>query len=218
MNWFLFTFISRYAAGWRLGRLLQDGFTPQVIGQSAAGSPDCELSIDPGLDHLLLPGDGDVPRGKLIEKHRVHLFQLHPLHRGKGADVVQILGVHSLGVWHEWGCQDPWGHITPMWADSSNTNNFKAFCAALEIFRIKAKWAFFYLLLNVFIFEIPSLFSILNFVTFLIIKTINKCSKNNLKAENICFHLRFSWSGHNILKMSSCTPWIAHGYTMIVPS
>lgn len=99
--------LSRHRAGGGLGRLLQDGFTSQVVGQSAVGPPDCEFAIDPHLDHLLLPGDGDVPRGELVKKLLVLVVHLHAFNRGEGPDVVDVLGINCLGVWHERGREDP---------------------------------------------------------------------------------------------------------------
>lgn len=104
--------LSGHRAGGGLWRLLQDRFSSQVIGQSAISSPDCELTVDPHLDHLLLPGDGDVPRGKLIEKLLVLVLQLHAFDGGEGPDVVDVLGINRLGVWHERGRKDPWGETT----------------------------------------------------------------------------------------------------------
>lgn len=100
--------------------LLQDGLTSQVVGQSAVGSPDCEFPVDAHLDHLLLPGDGDVPRGKLIKKLPVIVFQLHAFDRGEGPDVVDVLGINCLGVWHKRGRKDPCGETTQEEADEAN--------------------------------------------------------------------------------------------------
>lgn len=94
------------SAGGGLG-LLQDGFTPQVVGQSAARAPDCELPVDPGLDHLLLPGDGDVPWGELVEKLLVLVFQVHAFDCGEGPDVVEVLGINCLGIRYERRRKDP---------------------------------------------------------------------------------------------------------------
>lgn len=99
--------LLRHGAGGGLGRLLQDGFAPQVVGQSAIQAPDCELAVDPRLDHLLLPGDRDVAGGELVKKSRVLVFQLHTFNRGEGSDVIDVLGINCLGVWHERGCEDP---------------------------------------------------------------------------------------------------------------
>lgn len=99
--------LLRHRAGGGLGRLLQDGFTPQVVGQSAARAPDRELTVDPHLDHLLLPGDGDVPRGELVEKTTVLVFQLHTFDCGEGPDVMDVLGINCLRVWHERRWKDP---------------------------------------------------------------------------------------------------------------
>lgn len=101
--------LSRHGAGGGLGRLLQDGLASQVIGQSAVRAPDCELAVDPHLDHLLLPGDGDVPRGELAEKILVLVFQLHAFNGGEGPDVVNVLGINCLRVWHERWRKDPCG-------------------------------------------------------------------------------------------------------------
>lgn len=109
--------LLRRSAGGGLGLLLQDGLTSQVVGQSAVGSPDCELPVDARLDHLLLPGDGDVPRGKLIKKLLVIVFQLHAFNRGEGPDVVDVLGINCLGVWHKRGRKDPCGETTQEGAD-----------------------------------------------------------------------------------------------------
>lgn len=97
---------SGHRAGGGLGRLLQDGLPPQVVGQGTTGAPHVELSIDPCLYHLLLPGDGDVPRGKLIKELIVYVFQSHAFYRGEGAHVIQVLGIHRLGVWYKRGSQD----------------------------------------------------------------------------------------------------------------
>lgn len=99
-------------AGGGLGRLLQDGFTSQVLGQTAVGSPHCELPVYAHLDHLLLPGDGDVPRGKLVEKLCVLVFQVHAFNCGEGPNVVDVLGINCLGVWHKGGRQNPFGETT----------------------------------------------------------------------------------------------------------
>lgn len=97
-SWMLFGHgdLLRQGAGGGLGRLLQDGFTSQVVGQTAVCSPDCELAVDPRLDHLLLPGDGDVPRGELLEKLIVFVVQLHAFNRGEGPDVVDVLSINCL--------------------------------------------------------------------------------------------------------------------------
>lgn len=101
------TSLLRHCAGGGLGWLLQDGLTSEVVGQSAVSPPHCQLPVDSHLNHLLLPGDGDVPRGELVEKLHVLVLQLHALDRGEGPDVVDVLGINCLGVWHKGGRKDP---------------------------------------------------------------------------------------------------------------
>lgn len=84
-------------------RLLQDGLPAEVIGDGAVGAPKVELGVNAHLDHLLLPRDGNVPGGKLVEKVLVGILQGHPLHRGEGPDVIQAFSVHHFGVRDERG-------------------------------------------------------------------------------------------------------------------
>lgn len=92
--------------------MFQDGLASQVIGQSAVGSPDRELSVDACLNHLLLPGDGDVPRGKLVKKLSVLVLQLNAFNCGEGPNVIDVLGVNGLRIWHKRGRKDPCGAMT----------------------------------------------------------------------------------------------------------
>lgn len=98
---------SWHRAGGRLCRPLQDGLTPQVVGQRAIGPPECKLPVNAHFDHLFLPRDGDVPWGKFIEKSPVGIHQLHAFNGGEGPHVINVLCVNCLGVWQKRGCKDP---------------------------------------------------------------------------------------------------------------
>lgn len=102
----------RRSAGGRLGLLLQDGLTPEVVGQSAVPRPHCQFAVDAHFNHLLLPRDGNASRGEVAKKLCVLVLQLHALHRGEGPHVVDVLGVNCLRVGHKGGWKDSWGEAT----------------------------------------------------------------------------------------------------------
>lgn len=100
--------VLRRRAGVGPGRRLQDGLSTQVVRQRAVGGPHCELAVDARLDHLLLPGDGDAPRGKRVIKVLVLISQLDAFDRGESPNVVDVLDINRVGVWHKGGREDPW--------------------------------------------------------------------------------------------------------------
>ena len=99
----------RNAAGWWL--LLLHYRLPAVFGDAAVRTPNIELSVDACFDHLLLPGDGDVAWGKLIEKAFIRIIQGHSLHRGESSNVVQTFSVHHFRVRDERWMQNSWREI-----------------------------------------------------------------------------------------------------------
>lgn len=96
-----------YAAGWWLW-LLEDRLPAEIVWDAAARTPDVELSINARFDHLLLPGNRNVARGKLIKNGLVGVVQSDSLHRGESPDIIQALGVHHFRVGDERRRHNTW--------------------------------------------------------------------------------------------------------------
>lgn len=104
-------FISKplwYGTSGRLWRLLQDRLAPQIVRHGATTTPNIQLATDSCLNHLLLPGNGDVSRGKLIEKLLIHVFQVNPFHSGECTYIIKVLGIHSFRIRDKWRWQNPY--------------------------------------------------------------------------------------------------------------
>lgn len=78
-----------------------------VIRHLTIWAPHIQVPKNTSLDHLLLPGNGAVARGKLLEELCVGFIKNHTLDCGKGTHVLYVLGIDSPRVWDERRDQHP---------------------------------------------------------------------------------------------------------------